>query len=461
MAISSGLDIAIRSLMAQQHAVNTASHNIANANTPGFSRQRVRLEAMPGLAASPGIPSAGGGVDSLSVRRVRDVFVDYQIRLANQAAGRFEARASSLQKAELVVNEPSDNGLRAVLSQFWNSWRDLANQPESSAARTAVIQAGGTMTSTATRIYESFVRLRGEADARVIQDVTEINGLTANIANLNEQIARMSAVGDQSSDLRDTRDLAMEQLSRLIDIQYVDRADGRIDVFVGGHTLVTSGTSYAITGVANAGNLNFVDLRFQADNTAVVVTDGELRGLLDQRDGDLVNRITDLNALLGQVITDVNAAHAAGFGLDGLTGRAFFTGTNASNIAVNPVVSANTNAVAASTTLAGVPGNAGNANAISALQYAKPLLGATATYDEFYQSFISSLGSTSRQFEQLDVSQSILLEHLTQVRESASGVNLDEEMVQLMSYQRAYEAASRLVSVIDEMLDTLINRMAV
>jgi flagellar hook-associated protein 1 FlgK len=198
-----------------------------------------------------------------------------------------------------------------------------------------------------------------------------------------------------------------------------------------------------------------------ADNTAVVVTDGELRGLLDQRDGDLVNRIADLNALLGQVITDVNAAHTAGFGLDGLTGRAFFTGADASNIAVNAVVSANTNAVAASTTLAGLPGNAANANAISALQYAKPLLGATATYDEFYQSFISSLGSTSRQFEQLEASQSILLEHLTQVREGASGVNLDEEMVQLMSYQRAYEAASRLVSVIDELLDTLINRMAV
>lgn len=461
MAISSGLDIAIRALMAQQHAVNTTSHNISNANTPGFSRQRVRLEALPGLAASPGLPSAGGGVESLSVRRVRDVFVDYQIRVANHAAGRFEARAQSLQKAELVVNEPSDTGLRAVLSQFWNSWRDLANQPESSAARTSVIQSGSTLASTATRIYDSFVRLRGEADARVIQDVSEINGLTANIATLNEQIARMSAVGDQSSDLRDTRDLAVEQLARLVDIQYTDRADGRIDIFLGGHTLVTSGTAYNIVGVANPGNLNFVDLRFQSDNTAVVVTDGELRGLLDQRDTDLVARIADLNGLLAQVITDVNTAHTAGFGLDSLTGRAFFTGTNASDINVNPVVSANTNAVAASTTLAGVPGNAANAIAISALQYTKPLLGATATYDEFYQSFVSSLGSTSRQFEQLDASQAIVVEHLTQIREGASGVNLDEEMVQLMSYQRAYEAASRLVSVIDELLDTLINRMAV
>jgi flagellar hook-associated protein 1 FlgK len=194
--------------------------------------------------------------------------------------------------------------------------------------------------------------------------------------------------------------------------------------------------------------------------TILVAEDGELRGLLDQRDGDLVTRIADVNTLLGRVITDVNAVHTVGFGLDSVTGRAFFSGTNASDIAVSAVVAANTNAIAASTTLAGVPGNAANATLISDLQHTKPLLAGTATYDEYYQSFISNLGSTTRQYEDLERAQLVVSEHLSQMREGASGVNLDEEMVQLMGYQRAYEAASRLVSVVDQMLDTLINRMA-
>ena len=189
------------------------------------------------------------------------------------------------------------------------------------------------------------------------------------------------------------------------------------------------------------------------------LNDGELRGLLDARDTDLTGQIASLNALVAQVITDVNAVHAAGFGLDSVTGRAFFTGTNASDIAMNAVVLADTNAVAASATAAGVPGDGSNAQAVADLQYATPLGGGTASYDQFYANIVSTLGAAARETEALLAAQELVNSHVSQVRQGASGVNLDEEMVQLMRYQRAYEGATRLISVIDDMLDRLINGM--
>lgn len=461
MSLSIGLDIAMRALMAQQAAVDTVSHNVSNATTPGYSRQRVRLVALPGVSEfGTGTASGpGGGVDLLSVQRVRDLFIDFQLRTANQDLGKFDARASSLQRVEVALNEPGDGGLRATLGRFFNAWRDLANQPDSSAARTAVVQAGSSLAVTARRLQTSLVQLRDEANTRITQDIGQINGLTQQIADLNERVARLQVSGNDGSDLRDQRDMAMDQLSTLADVQYLERPDGRLDVFLGGHALVAAGRSYPLTGVPNILNNNYVDLQFTSDGLPATVSGGELRGLLDQRDSDLPARIADLDTLVGAVITDVNAAHTAGFGLDGVTGRAFFSGTDASSIAVAAAVVADPNAVAASDTLAGVPGNGVNASVISDLQYTRGLLASTATYDEFWASFVANVGTASSEAQLLVVSQDTVLQHLDQLRQGTSGVNLDEELVTLMGHQRAYQAAARLVSAVDSMLDTLINRM--
>ena len=403
---------------------------------------------------------AGMGVEITDVRRVRDLFVDFQIRAGNHAAGRHAARAASLQLAEIELGEPGDAGLRAAMSQFWNSWRDVANAPDSTATRAAVVQEGETFVVTAKRIYSSFVALRANANARIKQNISEINALTKEIADLNQQIVSMAAAGSDAAGLRDRRDIAVDRLSVLADIRYQDRDDGSLDVSLGGRSLVRSATSFAIYGDPNITNNNYVDLKFVADDGAVTVTDGELRGLLGQRDTDLPARIADLNALVAQIITDVNTEHAAGYGLDDVTGRNFFSGTNASDVAVNSVVLGDLNAVAAAKN--GPPALAGdgsNASAISDLQYARNLLAATATYDEFYEGFVSSLGAATREAERLESAQTLVSARLEQVRLSASGVSLDEEMVDLMRFQRAYEAAARIVSVVDEMLDALINRM--
>lgn len=458
MSISVGLDIAVRALLAQQLGADTVAHNIANVNTDGYSRQRLGLEAVPG--PQTGYGSGGGpgrGVTSIGVERVRDMFADFQFRDGAQTSGRLDARATFLQRAELVIGEPGDSGIRSVLSRYWNAWRDVATSPESSAARTVLVQSGETLATTASRIHTSLTGLRRDANTALLGDVDQINALANEIYALNKDIQVIALRGGATNDLRDRRDLALDRLSTLTDINIVEQSDSRIDVFIGGHSLVSSSSAHALYGDPNIANSNFVDVRFVEDNALLNVGDGEVRGLLDMRDTDLVSRIADLNALIGQVITDVNVVHTAGYGLDALTGRAFFTGSDASDIAIDAGLMADPSTVAASTSATGVPGDGANAQAVADLQYSTPLGGGLSSYDEFYANFISDLGAATRETEALLGSQDLVNRHIQQVRDGASGVNLDEEMVQLMRYQRAYEGAARMISVIDEMLEALIH----
>ena len=456
MSISTGLDIAARALLAQQLGVDTVSHNIANVNTEGYSRQILHLEAIPGVLSPEGRSGPGGGVRSLGVERVRDMFIDFQFREGEQSSGRLEARAALLARAEIVLAEPGESGLRSALSRYWNAWRDVATSPESSAARTVLVQAGDTLAVTARRVHDSLVDLRADANTQILAGVDEINGLTQQIHTLNEQIARLTAAGAAASDLRDQRDLALDRLARLVDVNYLEHSDGRVDVFVGGHALVSSSRAQLLYGDPNIANSNYVDVRFVDDDLQLNVGDGALRGLLDARDTDLPSQIADLNTLVARVITDVNTTHAAGYGLDSVTGRNFFSGTDASDIGVDAALLADASAVAASATAAGVPGDGSNAQAISDLQYATPLGGGLHTFDEYYANFISDLGAVARETSALLHAQELVNRHVSLVREGTSGVNLDEELIQLMRYQRAYEGAARLISVIDEMLAALI-----
>ena len=462
MAISTSLDIAVKALLTQQLAVDATAHNISNATTPGYSRQRVKLAAIPSPVTRDGVGGPGSGVESLGVDRVRDIFVDFQIRTANQSQGFQSARANSLAQAELALAEPSNAGLRAALSNYWNAWRDLSNEPESSATRTAVVQTGSTLAVTANRIYDSFNTLRGNADGKLVAAVDEINTITSEIATLNDQILLQQARGDSAADLRDKRDAALDSLSTYMNIYYREQDSGVVDVQVGGHSLVSGNRSFAIYTDPNVLNNNFVDLKFVNDDTAVNVNNGEVAGLIHQRDIDLVQRIGELNTLVGQVLADVNAANAAGYGLDGVTGRAFFTGVDASDIAVDAAVLANTDLVAAATIgdpldpTVTPPGDGSNAAMMSDLQYSTALGGGVATYDQYYAGLVSDLGTSTREAESLLQSQELVIRQLEGVKQGTSGVNLDEEMVLLMQHQRAYEAAARLIKVIDEMLETLI-----
>jgi flagellar hook-associated protein 1 FlgK len=459
MGMSITLNTAAQALLAQQMGVDTTSHNISNATTAGYSRQRISQVAIPGSYDADGRPHPGLGVEIVDITRIRDAFVDYQVRSQLSGGAQYDAKTLALTNVENIMGEPGEAGLRASIDQFFNAWRDLANNPESGPARIAVTQAGQALALAANRLGSTLVQTRSEANARLRDIVPEVNALTAEIADLNRQIVPMKMTGTSVGDLEDRRDVAIDRLAQLMNISYMEADDGHVEISTGGHALVSGWDAYAIEGIANPLNSNYINLRFVADSVPLTVTAGEIRAHLDMRDSYVPARITELDTLIAKIITDVNTAHAAAFGLDGVTGRAFFTGTGAATIALDAVVAGNPNAVAAASTLAGVPGDASAAQTISGLQFVKGLSGGTQTYNEYYGSLVSGIGVTLQEAQSRGEAQNLVLDQLKMQRESTSGVNLDEEMVSLVRYQRAYEAASKLVAVADEMLDTLINRM--
>lgn len=467
MALSIGLDTAVKALRAHQLAVDVASHNIANAHTPGFSRQRVLLRpiGLEGAAWSSRdslLGKAGFGVDARDVNRVRDAFMDFQARQALSARGEHSAFATPLRNAETVFNDPSDDGLASLLARFWGAWHDVANEPESSAARTALVHAAQTLAVRFQSAYGEIDLQRRNLNQQVSSLADEINSYAREIAGLNLQIKQVELNGDMANDLRDRRDLLLDKLAEVASIQYSEADTGEVSVYLGSHELVFGTTARTIVPIQDPLDPTMVKLTWQVDGFDVVATGGKLKGVLDARDVALPALLGKLNTLAGALINDVNTLHQSGYALDGsTTGLAFFTGTDASNISVNTLLISDPKKVAAASSAAGAPGDGSNALAIAGLQRAtSPLLG-NVSISDYYSNIVAVLGADVNRALGNEQSASLLVDHLDTARQSVHGVNIDEEVVNLNAAQHAYNAAARVITVIDDMLDTLINRTGV
>lgn len=465
MGLSIGLDTAVSALRAHQLAVDVASHNIANANTPGFSRQRVLLRPI-GIDGSDHfgrdalLGRTGNGVDASDVNRVRNIFIDYQQRAAFGAKGQADAQASALETAELVFNDPTDEGMSALLGKFWNAWHDVVNDPEASASRSSLVHATNTLSTRIQRAYTQLSEQRADLNYQVDAVAQRINGAAEEIATLNFQIKQVELTGDKANDLRDRRDLLVDELSKLGKITYTEQSDTSLTVYLGNHELVVGNTARAVRTVEDPGNPGMRRVEFALDNEPVQTSTGELAGILQARDTDIPALLGKLDALAGQLITSVNALHSSGYGLDGSTGLDFFTGTGAADIAVNSVLAGDPRKIATSST-ANAPGNADLALQIAGLQQATAMSGGTQTFDDFYANMITVLGADVSRAKGSATSGQMLTDHLEALRQSVQGVNIDEEVTNLNAAQHAYQAAARVITTIDEMLDTLINRTGV
>ncbi|TAK77556.1 MAG: flagellar hook-associated protein FlgK [Dehalococcoidia bacterium] len=452
MAISVGLNSAMRALFAQQQAMDAVAHNVANVNTPGYSRQRVVL-TQAGPASASGV---GGGVDFRGVERLRDRFVDLQARTESGTAHDYQARATSLGAVEATLGVSGPGSLQDAMDQFFNAWRDLANAPEQSATRAGVVQAGQTLALATGRVARSLSTLRLEADNRIANAVAEVNSIVGRLASLNGRILETRASGSPASDLTDERDLLLDRLAQLVDVHTIENDAGNVDVFVGGRSIVTGINADQIDLVRDPADSNLYDLQWRQDGGTALVRSGEIGGLLYQRDVDLPGRAASLDALVGQIVSDVNAAHAAGYALDGTTtGTAFFSGTNAATLNVDAAILADADLVAAASA-SGSVGDGRNALAIAGLQQALSMNGGTEDYSAYLNGVVTSVGVATRDAEWLVESQQMRLQHLESIQQATSGVNLDEEMVSMVQYQRGYEAAARMIRAIDDMLDHLL-----
>ncbi len=465
MGLSLGLDTAVKALRAHQLAVDVASHNIANANSPGFSRQRVLLRPM-GIDGSDHftrdalLGRTGFGVDAHDVNRVRDIFLDFQARSALSSRAQSDAYSTAISQTELVFNDPSDEGLSGLVDAYFAAWHDVVNDPESGPARTTLVNAATTLTTRLQRAHANLQTQRQDLDRRIGGEADKVNAASHEIAQLNFQIKQVELSGDMANDLRDRRDLLLDQLASLGPISYTEQPDHSVTVYFGNHELVTGNIARDVDAIPDIANPGFTKLVFAMDGEPVQATGGEIKGLLDARDTAIPGVTAKLNALASGFITSVNALHAAGFGLDNSTGLAFFTGTDASNIALNGTLAANPNKIAAATA-AGSPGNGANALAIADLQLAQTMAAGTATFGEFYGDMVSVLGADVSRAQGLSESGTLLVNHLDSLRLSVQGVNIDEEVTNLNSAQHAYQAAARVITAIDQMLETLISNTGV
>ena len=449
------------SLSAQQQALHVTGNNIANANTEGYTRRRVNIE--PGTPYKSPIGYIGTGARATDIQRIRDNFIDSRINESKQDLGRWEARKESMDRVEILFNEAGGVGLNSVMSNFWDSWQDLANNPSGANERVIVVSRSELLVDTIQTKRTELTMVQTGINTSIVTSVSEINALAAQIDDLNRQITSMEQSGYVANDHRDRREQALKALSELIDFSSIEEPGGQVRITLGdGHTLVgTPGTPAfgQLTTVVNAGT-GFDDVVWDTAPGAAIngsISGGKIKGWLETRDTTVAGYVSQLDALAADLITTLNTLHAAGYDLHGNTGIAFFTGTDASNIAINPVVSGDPSAVAAASDLAGVPGGNGNAIAISTLRQALTMNGGTATYDDYYSSMVSNIGIKTAEAQFNHDFNKDALQQFENYRDSISGVSLDEEMINMVKFQQAYQASAKIITTVDQMLTTLMN----
>jgi flagellar hook-associated protein 1 FlgK len=448
------LSIGAGALLSQQRAISVTGNNIANVNTPGYSRQRLNMET--NLPVDSPVGLVGFGVQTTTVERVYDRFLGVQVNNESANLGRWEAQKGSLERVEVVFDESGGYGLNQALSDFWNSWQDLSMNPSGTVERSVVAAKSQALADTIRQKYADLVQSQADIDAAVKSGIEDINRLTAEIADLNRKIASTEADGTvMANDYRDSRDLALKQLSEIIGINSFEDSDGQVVVSVGnGRTLVESGNNHALTPTDPPGHIGIEWLGTPLPITSEI-TSGKMAGWLQTRDTKIAGYMSSLDDLAQTLSTEVNAQHAAGYGLIGSHGDDLFSGSGAVDMAVNSVILNDYNRIAAASAAGAVPGDASNAAAITDLRTALTMSG--GTFDDAANELVSQVGHDVQEAKTYQSHQTDMLAYLDNYRQSVSGVNLDEEMVNLVKYQAAYNAAAKMITMGDDMLNTLMN----
>lgn len=474
------LNTALTALHTMQKSIQTSSHNVANANTPGYSRQKAVLitgdpYAVPANNRYNTFGQVGTGVNTEQIQRFRSGFLDSQIRTETESYKGWETRRDLLKQIETIMPEPSSTGINSRMSAFWTSWHNLATTPDAAATRGHVAETAEDLTASLRDTYRQLSDLQTELDDRVALQVETINDLAKRIGALNHTIRDVQGVGQQPNDLRDERDKLLTELSGIINVDSHETASGTMMVSLGGKLLVMDHVVTEISAEADPANGSLNRIVWADTGSAVEVAGiplegglsslaaerlgGELGGTLIARDLIIPDKMADLDDIANAFISEVNTLHQAGFGLDGSTGWNFLSGTGARDIALHDDIKADTNRIATAATAGGVPGDGSLALSISRLEEATVLNGGTTSIKDFYRASITALGQERQQADVMTENQELLVQHLETQQAEVAGVSLDEETVNLLQFQRTYQAAARVMTTVDEMLEKVINGM--
>jgi flagellar hook-associated protein 1 FlgK len=555
------LGVARSALLANQLAIQTSSHNIANSGRAGYTRQRVELAA--GYPETLAVGQVGTGVTVEGIRRLRDQFLDQQFYRAQQTLGDEQARQNTLLRVESLLGEPSDTGLQSSLSSFFTALHDLASYPEDLTTRRAVLEQAEILAGDLNRLRSDLATVERDVEAEITQRVADANDLIAEIAALNNQIQTVTVAGGSPNDLRDRRSEALDALAELVGITVLEQPSGAVHVgLTGGGGMLVSGTVAQPLQVAPISPM--ADVRIELAGLPVTVQGGRMAGLLAARNdpNESVKRVeAELDELAAALIRGMNHLQATGAGsaglreatsqwavsdaatplgsagipfpvtagqvtvftydaggavtgqgqvavtatttladvaaqfggipgltaevtggrltvraaagttfrmaedtgqlLTGLGVNGFFTGTDAGTIAVDPGVMADprllsTGQVDLATGIAGSGDNRA-VLAMAALSERKLLVGGTATPSDFYAATVGVVGARAAAANREVEGQLLVTQAVESQRQQVSGVSLDEEMAGLIQTQRAFQASARMISVVDELLDLVVN----
>ncbi len=452
--------------------MQTTSQNIANANVAGYSVQTVRVAANTPETVSYG--SIGTGVVVQGITRNRDALLDTQFRSASSSASESDATSQMLSRVESVIGEPSATGLASAMDALWSSWSDLASDPSSSVARSAVSGRGAALAKLFNQSAQQLDDARVAARTQLGVDVSAVNGLLTKIGQLNPAITASEAGHRSANDLRDERDRALDQLATLMGTQVVERTDGSVAVYASGHLLVDRDNVHqlAVSGATA------VSVTVLGDSSGLPPMSGRIGAGVDAINNRIPAVRDALDALAGSIVREVNAVHSSGLAYSGTppvsrAGGNFFAQNGAAGsgdtlqtargMSLDASLSDLTSIVASGASSSG-PGDNSGATRIAGLRDTTVTVydasgGAIASgsLSSFHRQIVTSLGLVTSQASDLSTAQLMLVSQSQSRRESVSGVATDEELVLLIKQQQAYAAAARLVTVVDEMSKTLLS----
>jgi len=450
--LNATLATAISALRADQGALDVTTNNVANANTPGYSRQRAVLtEDNPVVVRAL---TLGTGVDLQQVQSVRDPILQLRIDQETQQQGSLNSSVTSLQQIEVMFNSASGSDIGAQLSNFFSSVQQLSTDPGSLSLRQGLLTAAGNLAKAFNNTANNLTQQQRSLDLNVAQSVQQINTLTSQIAKLNTQIASVQNTGGNASAFLDQRDQLVNQLSSLIDVSQIKSDDGLTLTTSNGTALVAGPQSFNLTTQPDASGLQHIFA--QGKDITASITSGQIAGLLQVRDQNIPALLSNLDSLASSFANAINGANAGGFDLQGNAGGNLFVPPPVSGVgaaASMAVATTDPNAIAASSD--GSAGSNGNLAAISAVHDQPIVSGQTPT--DFYSNLVFGVGSDIANGSAEQNASQLTLQQLQDQRGSISGVSLDEEASNMILYQQAYNAAARVVSAINEMMDTAVN----
>lgn len=561
MGLFSVLGIGTRGMMASQLGMDVTGQNIANADVEGYSRKRLNMAAA--YRRDEYFGQMGFGVEVINIERVRDEFIDQQIRGQNKEVGYYEEIDHTLEAVENIITEPSDTGIMHFINQFFDSWENLANNPADIAARTMVRTNGEILTNVFHNVSSELRDLRRTRNDEISNKVEEVNELVNEIFNLNKEIAAVEIKNQHANDSRDRRDLLLKKLSKIIDIQVIENDIGQVTVTTAGNIIVSpvDVQELEITSTVftrqDGTNYSDIGIRFNKSKRPYIPTGGEIKGLFDSRDIHIPEYEGWLDTLAVGLVEKVNAQHVLGYNLMGYNGFYLFdtqvTGASDINLsatvlsdvkniaaalgqATQPAITNNVAAgalnfgtiyqlttdgvpstgsadpenaknivqgtvvvsIGGTTLIEGVdysvnyltgtiqmlhsgydnnpvtvdfdymsggfpgPGNNENAIEITKLRHAltmspDPLGNPTATFDQYYSTFVGRLGLARNEAASNLETREFLIEQYESHQDSIAGVSLDEEMAELIKFEHTYQAAARVITTANSMLDVLMN----